>query len=360
MGNEVNMRCAIITFTYGDNYGQRLQNLAMQEMLKDYFDEVFTIKQIPPKKSLKEKIKCLLNLYKKQLKKRHNSFQIFDKENILYYSIPISKESADFFPEEKFDFFVVGSDQVWSPFSPDVNSTMFLTFVTPNKRIAISPSLACDNIPTEQKDKYFKYLNGIKNISTREEQGSEIVANIIGRDVPTLLDPTLVHKQKFWDNYIKETNFKIPQKYCFCYCLGSNEENSKIKELCDLFDLQVINMMTDKKYYSLGPGEFLYLIKNAELVITDSYHGTIFSYIFKVPFINFKRKGTSIDMNSRFNTLYKKMGIKPRYLYQIKEEEIFKIDFDLIDKNIENEKKQVFKFIENIVLNSDKKEGKIG
>ena len=119
-------------------------------------------------------------------------------------------------------------------------------------------------------------------------------------------------------------------------------------------------MMTDKKYYSLGPGEFLYLIKNAELVITDSYHGTIFSYIFKVPFINFKRKGTSIDMNSRFNTLYKKMGIKPRYLYQIKEEEIFKIDFDLIDKNIENEKKQVFKFIENIVLNSDKKEGKIG
>lgn len=80
MGNEVNMRCAIITFTYGDNYGQRLQNLAMQEMLKDYFDEVFTIKQIPPKKSLKEKIKCLLNLYKKQLKKRHNSFQIFDKK----------------------------------------------------------------------------------------------------------------------------------------------------------------------------------------------------------------------------------------------------------------------------------------
>lgn len=343
------MKCAIITFTYGDNYGQRLQNLAMQELLKKYFSEVYTIKQLLPRISIKQKIKMLFDLDKTLKKNRHNNFENFDREHISFYSKPISEKNSSEFPEEEFDFFVVGSDQVWSPFSYDVNSTMFLTFASPEKRIAISPSLSCEYIPYDKLELFSKYFNGIKYISTREYQGSELVSNIIGKNVPTLLDPTLMFDDVFWDEYLKQVNFTIPDNYCFCYCLGARNDFKDVQELCNKMNLHLINIMAEKKYYALGPGEFLYLIKNSKLVITDSYHGTIFSYIFRVPFLNIKRKGTGVDMNSRFDTLYRKMSILPRFLEEIEESEIYKLNFCYINKNIEAEKEQINNFICNII-----------
>lgn len=343
------MKAGIITFTYGDNYGQRLQNLAMQEYLKRYFDEVYTIRQIESSLSFKQKIKKLLNKDAKLKNERHQSFVSFDNSYVKYYKVPISEENSYSFPQNDFDYFVVGSDQVWSPYSSDVNSTMFLTFAPIEKRIAIAPSLACEKIPLDKIELYKSYFEGIKYISTREEKGSKLVEDIIGREVPTLLDPTLLHKQSFWDGYVKRPDISIPNKYCFCYCLGSKDDMSEIERICKSKGLEIVDMMSDKKYYTLGPCEFLYLIKNSSLVITDSYHGTIFSYIFKIPFINFKRKGTAINMNSRFETLVHKLGIDARYLYDLKDEDIFNLCFENMELNIENEIDKTNLFMKNIL-----------
>lgn len=340
------MRCAIITFTYGDNYGQRLQNLAMQELLKNYFSEVYTIRQQCPNQGLKNRIKSLFDLNKKHKELRRKNFEQFDREHILYYSKAISEKNASYFPEKEFDYFVVGSDQVWSPFSSDVNSTMFLTFTPEEKRIAISPSLSCEYIPDDKLELYRRYLSGIKNISTREYRGSELVAGLIGKNVPTLLDPTLMFDHIFWNKYSKQPSITIPENNCLCYCLGTEENFQNIQQLCEKMGLYLINIMAEKKYHTLGPGEFLYLIKNSKLVITDSYHGTIFSYIFRVPFLNIKRKGSSVDMNSRFDTLYKMMGIEPRVLGEVPAGEIMKIDYQEINKSIKTEQKIMRQFIE--------------
>lgn len=343
-------KVGIITFTYGDNYGQRLQNLAMQEFLKRYFDDVYTIRQIPPVATIKQAIKALLDSEKKLKKQRHKNFEEFDREYIKYHAISISEKNANSFPENEFDYFVVGSDQVWSPYSPDVNSTMFLTFTEEKKRVAISPSLSCDVIPENKIEQFTSYFNGIKHISTREYKGSELIAKIIGRDVPTLLDPTLMHDITFWTKYSKEPATPLPSKYCLCYCLGARDDLEKIKAICENRGLQLIDLMSDRKYFTLGPSEFLYLIKNANLVITDSYHGTIFSYIFNVPFLNFMRRGSSVNMNSRFDTLYKKLGIDPRILGEVEDEKIMIIDYETMKTNIENERKIVEHFVSMILV----------
>lgn len=343
------MRVGILTFTYGDNYGQRLQNLAMQEFLKGYFDEVYTIKQIPPVTSFKQTIKTVFDSERKAKKQRHKNFEQFDREYIKYYPTRISEKNADFFPENEFDYFVVGSDQVWSPYSPDVNSTMFLTFTERNKRIAISPSLSCEEIPETKIEQFTSYFDGIQNISTREYHGSELVARVIGREVPTLLDPTLMHDMKFWDKYLEEPAISLPAQYCLCYCLGAKKDLDSIKRFCAKLGLKLIDLMSDREYFTLGPSEFLYLIKNANLVITDSYHGTIFSYIFNVPFLNVVREGSSVNMNSRFDTLYKKFGINPRIMGEVSDEEIMKIDYQGIRINIMSEQEIMKKFIKKAI-----------
>lgn len=93
-----------------------------------------------------------------------------------------------------------GSDQIWSPYSDDVNSTFFLTFTAPSKRIALSPSLSADSIPEGKKAEFKSYLNGFEFISTREYTGSDLVFELTGNKAETLIDPTLMFDIEFWKN----------------------------------------------------------------------------------------------------------------------------------------------------------------
>ncbi|WP_346972677.1 hypothetical protein, partial [Collinsella aerofaciens] len=148
------MKIGISTFTHGDNYGQRLQNLAVQETLKLSGADVLTFRQ-KDSRSAKYKLKSLASLIPKGLAvahiQRHRSFEDFNSRNISFSREVISDSNP---PRDikSYDFFVAGSDQVWSPYSPDANSTMFLTFSPREKRIAFSPSLAAPTIPEEKRE----------------------------------------------------------------------------------------------------------------------------------------------------------------------------------------------------------------
>lgn len=308
----------ILTFTYGDNYGQRLQNLAMQEFLKKYFNEVYTIRQIEKQSSVfgrtKLAVKQLLEGRYFALRMRSRQFKKFNESYINFYNIPIDANDVEAFPKDNFDFFICGSDQVWSPYSCDVNTTFFLTFAEKNKRIALSPSIASENIPQGKITEFREYFMGFNHISTREYSGSNLVLELTGKKAETLIDPTLLFDSNFWRAYEKRPTKMCRGRYAVCYFLGDSSQTDKIYEICHNESLTVIDILHDKKYLSLGPDEFIYLIRNAKKVFTDSYHGTIFSIIFHIPLILCKREGTNINMNSRFETLFSKLRIDMKQL----------------------------------------------
>ncbi len=305
-------KIGLITFTYGDNYGQRLQNLAVQQILEQKGFEAFTFRQkqrFTISTKIKKPLKTLLSGRCRESIVRHQSFQDFDKRFIRFYEDYISPTHIPHGIED-FDYFVAGSDQIWNPNAlDDVNSTMFLTFTPEKKRIALSPSISSPSIPDDMHDDYVRYFNGFARLSVREYQGANLIKDLTGRDAEVLIDPTLYFDSDYWREYAEKPSFDIPKNYLLTYFLGKGMYDNQINSICNDLSLQKIDLMVSSPYYSLGPSEFLWLIAHASAVATDSYHGTIFSLLFNRPVFHCPRLGSTVDMGSRFETLYKKMGI---------------------------------------------------
>ncbi len=348
------MRIGIITFTYGDNYGQRLQNLAVQEILQEYADNVFTIRQVVPKKPLpyriKQRIKNAITGKSLVLYKRHKAFLEFDRKYISYYDKPISTANERSFPQDEFDCFISGSDQIWSPYSKDVNDTMFLSFAEKKKRIALSPSISAEEIPDNLRKKYRSFFLEYSFLSVREEKGAELIKEVSGRDAEVLIDPTLMFDKSFWEQFIKLPSSAPRNRYCCCYFLGVPNDAEKINDICREYGLTKIDLLNQKQFLSFGPGEFLYMIKNSSLVITDSYHGCIFSILFHVPFIMCERKGTKLNMSSRFATLFNKLGINGRQLQDVSVSDALTVAFDEIEEKLGIERSKVKGYLNKALL----------
>ena len=142
------MKIGILTFTTGDNIGQRLQNYALQETLKKYADEVWTIKQTSPY-SLLSNLKIFIKMCFLGVKyprnfvkviKRNKLFSEFNNRYIRFYKRKINFYGNNEWISKKIDAFVVGSDQIWNPNSPDVGKNFFLEFANPRQRFTYAPS----------------------------------------------------------------------------------------------------------------------------------------------------------------------------------------------------------------------------
>lgn len=336
------MNIGIITFTYGCNYGQRLQNYALQEVLHEYGDEVITIPQRHKDVLLKRYLKVARGIIKSPRKQlleitRSCAFKQFDAKYIKYYRDKIDEKHIHQKMIDYFDYFVCGSDQIWSPFTTDVNDTMFLTFAPMKKRICYAPSIAADYIPSEKAEKYKEYWQGFNLLSLREEKLIDYIEKTTGKKASLVADPTLLIATSRWEKLEHKPEiieFNSVNKYALFYFLGNGEKAKRIKDYLKKNNIHVIDLLNDDRFYVLGPSEFLYLVHHAELVVTDSYHGTIFSMIYHTPFVIFERKSTSANMNSRFETLYHLFGINNRLSDNVNISELFEMNFSDVDKSL--------------------------
>ena len=305
------MKIGIVTFTFGDNFGQRLQNLAVQQILKSMFNaDVITLKQ-KKRYGKKEFVKYAVAefLHPNSIRsQKHEAFEQFNNEYIKFSDFFINEKIKNNNELTSYDYFVTGSDQVWSPYSSDVNDTMFLTFAPKGKRVAIAPSMAATDIPSDKVNDYKDYLNGFDHISVREQQSADLIKKNFGLDSTVLIDPTLMFDHSFWDTYSVKPSYELPEKYVLCYFLGDiNRDLKKVIE--EKTKCAVVDILNDADYYVNSPANFVYLIKNAAYIITDSYHGTIFSILYDRPLSIVSRAGSSINMNSRFDTLSAKLDL---------------------------------------------------
>lgn len=340
------MKLAVITINDNNNYGNRLQNYALQEFLKKYVNNVNTIWY---DKKTRFKLKDIMNLKSiiKFIINRKN-YRNYLKENYLEECIKtynIKKFSQKYIDirydnnlkkiANEYDYFIVGSDQVWNPDfwvkSSNYANIRFLKFVPSKKRIAYAASIT---IPVISKDKeaFFKEsLDKMKAISMREKAGAKLVKKLTGKDVMVVVDPTILLSKEHWEKMEMQPEWYKGKKYILTYFLGPSLkiENIAKKNKWEIYNLMDINNLD---LYSSRVEEFIYLIEHAELVVTDSFHACVFSILMNTPFlvINRQNKGWA-DMTSRIDTLLELFGYQNRYIVDgkcdLSDEEILNMDF---------------------------------
>ena len=307
------MKIGILTFTDGTNYGQRLQNYALQTILKSYGHDVYTIQQ-EHKYSFKHQAKeialSVMHPYKATMQKRREAaFSQFNNEYIQFYEELIPEGMSCNDTLKSFDLFIAGSDQIWNPYSPFVNSNFFMQFAPINKRASYAASFSVNTIPDEKAQTYRRWLSEIPFLSVREKQGVEVIHELTGKRVVQVLDPTLSIDRFVWESMARTAICDVPEKkYILSLFLGTDyEDEEKI-----IVQKTGYELLKFHDFYNLAPDQFLKLLKCASLVITDSYHVTIFSIIFNIPFVVFDRKSKGESMSSRFETLDYLFSIKRR------------------------------------------------
>ena len=308
-------KIGIITITGLGNYGNRLQNYALQQAIEKIPScrcETF----INGSCRIKGYIKNIIMPKRGELSEREHVFQQFNDEFINFSNIKIN----NIFKDSRlldFDCLVCGSDQIWNSDYPENDRANFGYFFSNLKVISYAASFGTDTIAKNKKKKYAKYLKQMEAISVREEKGKELVTQLTGREnIYVHVDPTFLLTAEEWRNTEKKPNLYKGEKYILKYFLGekNNEINQKLEEFAKARNLLIIDVTSrESPYYNIGPSEFLFLERNAELIVTDSFHSCVFAIIYERPFVVAERKEKNFgSMGSRICTLLDKFHLEHR------------------------------------------------
>ena len=250
---------------------------------------------------------------------------------------------------EKYDYFIVGSDQVWNPNfwskKCDHANIRFLKFISKEKRIAYAASIAIPEIPKDKEQFFQDSLNEMKAISMREKAGADLVKSLIGREVPVVVDPTILLFKEEWQKIEMVPEWYHGEKYILTYFLGN--PSPVIENIAKKNNWEIYNLMDKNNFdlYTSRVEEFIYLINHAQLVATDSFHASVFSILMNTPFlvINRQQKGAA-DMTSRIDTLMELFGYQDRYIVNgkcnLSDKEILNMDFSNVKSIQEREIKR--------------------
>ena len=327
------------------NFGNRLQNYALQQVLKLENFEDETLHRNTKVTGAKA---CIKRVIQDILQTKAAKFRQFDS-HINFSNITIGRDHWTDGLSNQFNYFVVGSDQVWNPHYDFVAGKCdFLAFAKNEQKISYAASFGVNEIPSERKEEYAKHLETFKAISVRENQGAKIVKDLTDKEVIVALDPTLLLDENDWKKLEKQSNCCPKHQYVFVYALGDKSDRFKAKieqlrEKYEIFDVRAVKK--NGRELAVGPSEFLYLLRNAELVLTDSFHATVFSIIFHKKFITFNRSG--VNMNSRIESLAELVDAKE----QLNECGDFdceiEIDYMYVDAKLKEERSKSIKFLKS-------------
>lgn len=320
-------KVGIVTIIDNNNYGNRLQNYAVQTVLNRMNIENETIKNTAvfneKKHFLLRKIKYFMrdsyNTYSDNLERKH-AFEKFN-ENITF-----SKKKYTIYSKYKYDCMIVGSDQVWNPNFGRMRDVDLLNVNCKNKcinKIAFSASFGINKLPDSiDKKKILGCFNDFSKISVREDYGKKILENLGYKNkLSVLVDPTMLLSADEWNKVSSRPKGLKNDKYILNYFLGSlsKKRKNEINKVAKNNNCEVIDIMDKSSvFYTCGPGEFIYLVRNAFLICTDSFHASVFSIIYNRPFIIFDREQANLtSMNSRIDTLISKFKLKDRKYNEI-------------------------------------------
>lgn len=226
------------------------------------------------------------------------------------------------------DSVVVGSDQLWLPVNI-AGGYYTLSFVRqPVRKVSYSTSFGVSTLPEKYIEKTKEFLSDFAAISVREDTGADLVESATGTRCEVVCDPTMLLTRDQWRKIADSSANCVPDEpYVLCYFLGKNAWNRECaQELAKKHNLKIVAIAHPDEYvkadddyadyypWEAGPAEWGNLIAHASYVCTDSFHGSVFSNIFEVPFFSFRRHENmgAQSTNSRIDTLLRVLGNSDR------------------------------------------------
>ena len=261
-------------------------------------------------------------LHYRAMKERYDRFEEFSARNLR---LSPRYESADALrAAPPCDVYLSGSDQIWNPkIFPDGRfDPVFFSAFAQGRRIAYAPSFGVPRIPDGMEDELRGYLSGFSHLSARETRGQAIIREITGREVPVVLDPTLLLRQEDWSALAAQ-----PERtggYILCYCISRpGALEPYIRRLHEETGLPIVQLCGIRQrvhpkaqcVFSAGPAEFLALFRGASYVCTNSFHGTVFSLQFQKPFFTAVSPAElAAPEQSRIFSLLDRLGLSGRII----------------------------------------------
>lgn len=364
------MRIGIVTIYDLSNYGNRLQNYATVYLLKKMgiesetvivdYDSWTSLGKKFIKKLLKRKenynwIQWNLRQENQEYVNSLSSVERLQYDKFKKFSdryIPIRYVKCNPLSSKKdlqyYDYFLAGSDQIWNPELGQAEDWEFLCFAEHKKRIAWCASFGVTQISDSQKRRVKKRLRNMRLISVRESAGRELVQKMIGVSPAVIVDPTLLLNREDWERIAARPPFLADDEYVLTYFLGpiSAKANIDLDTMQRKYSCKVIQMMNKdfSDYYASGPDEFIYLIAHAKAIFTDSFHASVFSFIFDRPFMVYPREGNGENMLSRINTFLDKFKLKNNFCSELSSEWI-KADYSLGKCILMDEQKKAMNYL---------------
>jgi hypothetical protein len=376
------MKIGIITLPFNANYGGLLQAYALQSVLRQMGHEVLTINRLTKGMPLKMKVlsftrRLILrvvfqrkvvvrtwpNAKEENITNQHTNR--FIRENIRTTELIDSDQSFSRLEQYAFDAYVVGSDQVWRPkYSPSITNH-FLGFLKDNqkiKRIAYAPSFGVENweFTPKQTEDCSALAKKFHAISVREDSAVELCNKHLGVEAIQVLDPTLLVSREEYVSLVEKDKIPRLKGTLLTYVLDlTPEKKGIIQSVMDELNLKPVSVMPKSLFREAGSKkldqcifppvtEWIRGFMDAEFVVTDSFHGTVFSIIFNKPFL---AVGNSKRGMNRFTSLLRLFDMEDRLILSAADMQNIKlnapVDFDKVNQILNHKREQAFSFLKN-------------
>ena len=351
MGN--NKKIGLLTFHTPDNYGAVYQAFALQTYIQKYLKkdveiiDFCTAKHIAAYKIFKKNsndpikniiLQFLILLKYLQFKEKKKKFDDFRKKNLRISSTRYRTEEEFLQHSDRYHTYIVGSDQVFNPYNEYLKA-YYLAFQNNGcKKIAYAPSFGISEFNDNITQKILPFLKDYYRLSCREKQGAEYLSKILGHEVKQVIDPVFLLDKDVWEEMVIEPCEK--EKYVFIYDLAGGErlvdlavkisKDSMCKIICATSQVRQRYKNCDLKY-NIGPCDLLGYIKNAEYVVTDSFHGCALSLIMRKRLISYIALP---QMATRITSLMSNLGIVEQIVTDVKSFSIDKITFNKFEDKL--------------------------
>lgn len=364
------MRICILTQPLHTNYGGLLQAYALQTVLKRMGHEVWT-EDRKWKLSFIGKIKLLIKRIIKYRgiyypTKKHE--QVISQNTDLFIrkyittTEPVFSSIKKEFCKYHFDAYIVGSDQVWRPTYSPYLPNYFLDFAVGKnvRRLAYAASFGTPDweFTPEQTQQCAVLAKAFDAISVREDSGMELCRKYLGVDAVHLLDPTMLLNKEDYIRLVEQEQVPASGKKLMTYVLDQSEEKQTIIEkVSQTLGLSPNVVMPEKEFGKVGAKEiekcvfpsvtdWLRGFMDAEYVVTDSFHGTVFSILFNKPFIVIANRERGM---ARFTSLLKMFGLENRLVYSLEDvadEKLYTpVNFEKVNQKLEAERQKSGEFL---------------